>query len=114
MIIQRRIFRYRRVLELRKAELLQQRQMSIAARAPAPLDQQAVEAGSQVDALQQQAMANTQEQQRTRELVAIERAFARIHDEVFGYCQDCGEDISVGRLKVSPSVALCMKCADQH
>lgn len=114
MIIQRRILRYRRTLELRKDELLRQRQVSTATRAPVSLDQQAVGRISRMDALQQQAMANAQEQQRTRELMAIERAFARIRDEVFGYCENCGEDIAIGRLKVSPSVALCVRCADQR
>lgn len=111
MIFQRRNLRYRRQLELRKAELLQQRQTSALAHDPVSLDQQTVGRVSRADALQLQAMAIAQEQQRSRELMAIERAFTRMREDVFGYCEGCGKDIAPSRLKVDPSVSLCVHCA---
>lgn len=111
MIFQRRNLRYRRQLELRKAELLQQRQTSALSRDPVSLDQQAVEGVSRVDALQQRTMTIAQEQQRSRELMAIERAFTRMREDVFGYCERCGKDITLDRLKADPTVSLCVHCA---
>lgn len=111
MINQRRILRHRRTLELRKAELLQQRDTSAISREPIPLDQQAFGRISRVDAQQQQAMAMAQERQRSIELLAIERAFTRMKEDVYGYCEECGEGIAPGRLRVDPSVALCINCA---
>jgi len=44
------------------------------------------------------------------ELVAIEAALARIKDQTFGLCVDCGEDISTARLDIMPTVVKCKNC----
>ena len=45
-------------------------------------------------------------------LLEIERAFARIEQGEFGYCESCGEDIPVKRLKVQPFCSLCIDCME--
>jgi DnaK suppressor protein len=51
--------------------------------------------------MQQQAMAQEQERRRRQELDQGE----------FGYCENCGEQIALGRLRIDPSAALCVRCA---
>ena len=53
---------------------------------------------------------------RERKLVEkIDEALARIADGSFGECDECGEMISVGRLKARPVTTLCIQCkSDQE
>lgn len=102
---------FKALLNLRKAELDETRIVSAGSRAPVELDQQSVGRVSRVDALQQQAMAKAQEQQRARDFVRIKQALRRIEAGEFGICADCGEDIALKRLQVDPSVRLCISCA---
>jgi len=49
----------------------------------------------------------------------IEETLARIEDKTFGECEECGEMISVGRLKARPVTTLCISCkaeqeAEEH
>jgi DnaK suppressor protein len=53
--------------------------------------------------------ASLQEQER-RELVAIEKALAKIATGSFGVCEDCGEDIPPKRLMIVPEARLCAHC----
>ena len=43
-------------------------------------------------------------------LKAIESALERIEDGSFGICDECGETISAGRLKVMPFTNVCVTC----
>ncbi|MFH1223509.1 MAG: TraR/DksA family transcriptional regulator [Pseudomonadota bacterium] len=43
-------------------------------------------------------------------LLEIEKAFARMADGDFGVCEECGEPISVERLKAQPFSSLCVDC----
>ena len=40
----------------------------------------------------------------------IEGALGRIADETFGECEECGEMITIGRLKARPVTTLCIAC----
>jgi DnaK suppressor protein len=52
---------------------------------------------------------------RERKLVEkIDEALGRITDGTFGECEECGEMISVGRLKARPVTTLCIKCKDEQ
>lgn len=44
----------------------------------------------------------------------IEKALERIEDGTFGICEECGEDISEGRLKARPVTTLCIKCKEEQ
>ncbi len=40
----------------------------------------------------------------------IEEAIGRIEDGTFGECEECGEMISIGRLRARPVTTLCIEC----
>ncbi len=80
-------------------------------RAPVELDQQAVGRLSRMDALQVQAMALETSRRRGVELRRIASALARIDEGEYGYCLECGEEISVRRVELTPAAPLCIGCA---
>jgi len=45
-------------------------------------------------------------------LTAIEDALSRLGEGSYGVCDECGEDIGVGRLKVMPFTRLCVRCQE--
>lgn len=45
-------------------------------------------------------------------LTAIEDALLRLGEGSYGVCDECGEDIGVGRLKVMPFTRLCVRCQE--
>lgn len=48
---------------------------------------------------------------RERRLIRkIQAALTRIDDGTYGICEECGEDISVPRLKARPVTRLCINC----
>lgn len=48
---------------------------------------------------------------RERKLVnKIKEALERIDDGTFGICEECGEEISEGRLRARPVTTLCINC----
>ena len=54
---------------------------------------------------------------RDRELHLIKKiqsALQRIDDGTYGICEECGEDISISRLKARPVTRLCIKCKEQQ
>ena len=51
------------------------------------------------------------DRERTK-LMAIEDALLRLGEGSYGVCDECGEDIGVGRLKVMPFTRLCVRCQE--
>ncbi|MGS4884018.1 TraR/DksA family transcriptional regulator [Roseibium sp. MB-4] len=94
-----------------KAELESFSEISEDARATVMLDQQAVGRLSRMDALQGQAMAQASERQRRADIQRIEAALKRLDEGEYGYCAQCGEDITTKRLEVDPAAAFCIRCA---
>ena len=48
---------------------------------------------------------------RERKLIAkIDAALERISDGTYGLCEECGDPISVARLKARPVTTLCINC----
>lgn len=102
-------FRNRLVQKIK--ELQGQSDATTADRATVLLDQQSVGRLSRMDAMQQQAMANATHQRRVVEIQRAKSAVLRLDDGEFGYCTDCGEEISTPRLQHDPSLPLCLECA---
>lgn len=48
------------------------------------------------------------------ELRAISAALRRVSDGTYGYCGDCGDEISLERLAAHPSAARCVECQRKH
>mgnify|MGYP001223521767 FL=1 len=80
-------------------------------RAPVELDQQAIGRLSRMDAMQQQSMDTAKEARRIGRLRLIEAALRRLEEGDYGYCLNCDESISDGRLKLDPTFPLCIDCA---
>lgn len=47
-------------------------------------------------------------------LELIERAIRRLADGTYGICQDCGGQISEGRLEARPHAVYCIKCKSER
>src|SRR6185369_11570819 len=47
------------------------------------------------------------------EVMAIDRALARIETDEFGYCTRRGEVIPLARLQALPTAELCLDCAEE-
>ena len=103
--------RFRKLLEDRRSELAMLSASSAETRKPVELDQQSIGRLTRQDALQQQAMANAQEVRRGVELKKINLALKRVDEEEFGWCTECGEEISVKRLELDPTAVRCAPCA---
>lgn len=78
------------------------------------LDQCVVGRLSRMDALQQQAMSIEQNRRRKERIKRVNAALARIENDDYGWCQDCGEAINTKRLEIDPAAAYCIACADRH
>ncbi len=42
----------------------------------------------------------------------IDQALARINEGTFGYCETCGEEIGMNRLRARPETTLCIRCKE--
>jgi DnaK suppressor protein len=71
---------------------------------PAPMA--ATEAGA--------AMQNRPNQADSKLLAAIEDALARIRQERFGVCEECGQPISKARLEAVPWARHCRDCEERQ
>jgi DnaK suppressor protein len=100
----------RRIAE-RLAELEQEDARGQDAQAVVDLDQQAVGRLSRMDALQMQAMAKAQATRRDGEAARLRAALARIAAGDYGFCEDCGEALAAGRLRLDPAARRCVACA---
>ena len=78
---------------------------------PVELDQASVGRLSRMDAMQGQAMAIESRRRQQLQLRRIEASLNRIEDPDFGLCADCDEAIDSRRLRLNPSVTLCISCA---
>lgn len=85
-----------------------------ASSATVKLDQSSVGRLSRMDALQQQAMAQSSQRRVDVTLRRIEAALQRCDEGSFGYCLDCDELINPRRLELDPSTPLCIRCAEKR
>jgi phage/conjugal plasmid C-4 type zinc finger TraR family protein len=60
--------------------------------------------------LEQLGRDTSLKEQERRELLALERALAKLSSGNFGTCEDCGEEIPPKRLMVLPEARLCAHC----
>ena len=105
--------RFRKQLLSLRQSLQEAQETGDGAEKTVELDQTRVGRLSRMDALQAQAMSIETGRRRRQKLVQIEAALQRIDEGEYGYCQECGQDIAVARLKVDPAVHLCIDCASR-
>lgn len=102
---------FRVLIEARLAELKAEDALGQDGQAVVTLDQQAVGRLSRMDALQSQAMSKAQQTRRDAEQVRLKAALSRLDSGDYGYCEDCGEDIPLGRLQLDLAATRCVSCA---
>lgn len=103
---------FRSLLLQNREELLSLEGIRNASTATVKLDQSSVGRLSRMDAMQQQAMAQSSRQRAELALRRIEAALRRCDDGSYGYCLDCGEPIDKRRLAFDPGTTLCIGCAE--
>jgi len=104
--------RFKKRLKDARDELLVLETLTKDGRKPVELDQTQQGRLSRMDAIQLQEMALEQNRRREFEIKRIDAALKRIKDGEFGFCNNCGENIPLKRLEVSPSTPLCLDCAE--
>ena len=104
----------RATLETQRAELERHADGEAEKILTVTLDQQAVGRLSRIDAMQGQQMALAQARRREAELKRIEATLARLDDEEFGYCSECGDAIAIRRLELDPTAQTCIDCAGRR
>ncbi len=102
---------FRDLIVARLAEIAQEDALGEGAQKVVELDQQAVGRLSRMDALQNQAMAKAQQVRRSGEAGRLRAALLRLDSGDYGLCDDCGEDIPPGRLRLDLAAQRCVSCA---
>ena len=76
------------------------------------LDQSRVGRLSRMDAMQQQQMASAGKRRLQYQLLQISQALKKIAEDDYGYCIECGEEITYARLQIRPESEFCVACQD--
>ena len=50
------------------------------------------------------------EERRKARIAMLTAALRRVDEDEFGFCLSCGEEISIKRLEIDPTVTLCVDC----
>ena len=77
---------------------------------PVELDQQAIGRVSRIDAIQQQKMVEANRSRLKIRLNQVKAALTAIHEDDYGYCRRCEENIQLRRLMAKPESAICLSC----
>ena len=99
------------------SELKEQLHINKQATEAVKLDQTAVGRVSRIDAIQQQSMAVSTRRKALLKLKKVQASLKAIKSGDYGFCRQCDEAISFGRLNAQPQASLCLVCqdkADQH
>lgn len=98
-------------LESLKKEVINHKEKASKSIAPVELDQQRIGRLSRMDALIAKETAGAAQKRRILQIKKIESALSRIDNDEYGFCINCGEEISQERLKQDLATAICIDCA---
>ena len=70
--------------------------------------------GDLADVATRDALQATNLTRHRTKLKAIEEALRRIDEGDYGICEDCDEEIPVGRLNAMPFAVRCIECQEKH
>ncbi|UYV38836.1 TraR/DksA C4-type zinc finger protein [Rhodobacteraceae bacterium D3-12] len=101
---------FRALIAARLAEIDAEDALGADGQQTVTLDQQSVGRLSRMDALQNQAMAKATQARRDLERARLAAALARMDEGEFGFCEDCGDKIPDGRLRLDPAATRCVSC----
>jgi DnaK suppressor protein len=65
---------------------------------------------SRMDAINNKSINEAALRDKRKLVKRLERTLDRIHDNDYGVCQKCGEEIPYGRLEYMPHSTRCVKC----
>ncbi len=102
---------FKRKLMAARDAILATQEARDASAATVELDQSSVGRLSRMDAMQQQAMAQSNRQRADVALRRIDAALRRCDDGSYGLCLECDEAIDPRRLELDPATPLCITCA---
>ena len=105
---------FERVLAERETELFAVLKHSGQGASVVELDQSRVGRLSRMDAMQVQAMSVETVRRAEVELRQIQAAKKRLQAGDYGECQQCGQQIVSGRLKINPAAQYCIGCANRN
>ncbi len=103
----------RRMLMVRREEVVRSLEQVEEAAAPVDADPQRVGGTSRIDEMQQRAIATDAARRRRRELMRIDSALERVASGEYGHCLACGAAIPEARLDLDPAIVLCLDCAER-
>ncbi len=93
-----------------ESELEEALQLGAEAAKPVQLDQQAVGRLSRMDAMQRQAMAQSNKRSAELRLRQVRAALTSIEGDEYGECRLCDEPIAYARLQARPESPFCVAC----
>ena len=102
----------RQKLEARRAEILKRKSDVVANL----IDDVPDRKGDSIDISNDEQTESTQlvfEGRLADELIEIDAALLRIADGEYGECEECGDDIPAGRLKIHPLARHCVDCQEE-
>ena len=103
---------FRRILEDQKKQLLEEVDRTVGEMTGK--DGQFADPGDRAS-WESQSARDLRIRDRERKLLdKIDEALARIDDETFGECEECGEMITIGRLRARPVTTLCINCKSEQ
>lgn len=75
------------------------------------LDQSSIGRLSRMDSLTNQGIVLSSLNKAKVRLARLEMALKEVDDDEFGFCENCGEEIALKRLRAMPESKLCIHCA---
>lgn len=102
---------FRDLIEKRLGELAQDLTRGVAGTKTVELDQQSIGRLNRQYALLGQAVGQAQQAMGAQEVTRLKVALARIENEEFGWCENCGDAITPKRLELDPAAIRCIDCA---
>ncbi|HKV53833.1 MAG TPA: RNA polymerase-binding protein DksA [Candidatus Binataceae bacterium] len=102
---------FRRLLEGRKREILDEAERALGSMNPKAQDHDRIADPADRATLESDRNLLLRIRDRERKLLAkINAAFARIDKGDYGLCEECGQEIGLARLKARPVTTLCITC----
>lgn len=95
------------------SELSEQLEINKQATEVVQLDQTMVGRVSRIDAMQQQSMAVSTREKARLKLKKVQVAMNAMESGDYGFCRQCDEFITFGRLNAQPDASLCLTCQDK-
>lgn len=106
---QRELKFFRRLLEGRKREILEEAERALGSMNNKPGEAYA-DPTDRATLESDRALLLRMRDRERKLLTKINEAFSRIESGVYGRCEECGDEIGIERLKARPVTTLCIAC----